>query len=418
MKNILIVDDNEIVLQTLEKKLHKELKNINILKAKTYQESIKYILDKNLHIDVAIVDLNLPDVNDGAVANFTLKKKIPTVVLTALDDEKTKDFLEKKDFFDYIRKNNIKGYDIAVKSIVRLLKNSQTNVLVVDDSPLQLAGIVKILKELKLNITTARDGQEALNIIGEKSKKFSIVITDYNMPIMDGMELTVHLRETYEKDKLSIIVLSINDSPDIPTQFLKLGANDFLNKPFTKVEVSTRVNANLEILELFEKVKDMANRDFLTGAFNRRYFFDSGKAIFEKNKRRKTEITIAMIDIDKFKNINDTYGHDIGDIALQETVNILTCNLRTSDLMARFGGEEFCILLENISLNDTMALFEKIRKTFEKNIIALDNEEIKFNISIGICYGFENTLEEMIKIADNGLYYCKENGRNQIALNK
>ena len=417
MKNILIVDDNEIVLSTLEKKLNKSLKNIKILKARTYKESIKFILDKNIKISVAIVDLNLPDVNDGAVANFTLKKGIPTIVLTALDDEKTQKFLEKKDFFDYVKKDDIKGYDIAVNNIVRLLRNAETHVLVVDDSPLQLANAVSMLEDLKLKVTTARDGQEALNIINENRDKFSLVITDYNMPIMDGMELTVHLRDIYEKDELGIIVLSINDSPEIPTKFLKLGANDFLNKPFTKIEVSTRVNANLEILELFEKVKDMANKDFLTGAFNRRHFFDSGMAIFNKSKRARSNVCVAMVDIDKFKNINDTYGHDVGDIAIQETCRILQTNLRNSDLMARFGGEEFCVLLENISEQNAVELFEKIRKAFEDNIIKVGDIEIRFTVSIGICYGLEKTLEDMITISDDGLYFCKENGRNQIALN-
>ena len=417
MKNVLIVDDSEIVLSTLEKKLNKSLKNIKILKARTYKESIKYILDKNIDISVAIVDLNLPDVNDGAVANFTLKKDIPTIVLTSLNDEKTQRFLEKKNFFDYVKKDDIKGYDIVVNNIVRLIRNSETDVLVVDDSPLQLANAVSMLEDLKLKVTTARDGQEALDIINENKDKFSLVITDYNMPVMDGMELTVHLRDMYEKDELSIIVLSINDSPEIPTKFLKLGANDFLNKPFTKIEVSTRVNANLEILELFEKIKDMANKDFLTGAFNRRYFFDSGISIFNKSKRAKENVCVAMLDIDKFKNINDTYGHDIGDIALQETCRILQNNLRNSDLMARFGGEEFCMLLEDISERNSVELFEKIRKAFEDNVIKIDKFEIRFTISIGICYGLEKTLEDMITIADDGLYFCKENGRNQIALN-
>lgn len=125
-----------------------------------------------------------------------------------------------------------------------------------------------------------------------------------------------------------------------------------------------------------------------------------------------------MFDIDKFKNINDTYGHDVGDVAICEVANILNENLRDSDLMARFGGEEFCVLLENISLEEVERLFEKIRAVFENNIIKINGLEIKFTTSIGICYGMEDDLEEMIKKSDDGLYYCKNNGRNQIAINK
>jgi diguanylate cyclase (GGDEF)-like protein len=156
----------------------------------------------------------------------------------------------------------------------------------------------------------------------------------------------------------------------------------------------------------------------MTGAFNRRYFFDSGDAIFKKALRDKKNLVVAMFDIDKFKNINDTYGHDVGDVAICEVCNILNHNLRTSDLMARFGGEEFCILLEDISLENTIHLFEKIRIAFEENIIKIDKIEIQFTVSIGICFGLNKTLENMITISDNGLYYCKNNGRNQIAINK
>lgn len=414
MTNILIVDDNHLVIDSLEKKLNAELDDINIIKATNYQESIKCILDKTLKIDVAIVDLNLPDVNDGAVANFSVKKNIPTIVLTALDDETTKRYISRENFLDYVKKDDYKGYDVAVGNIVRFLKNSQTNVLVVDDSQTQRTRLVQMLEALQLKVTSVENGKKALDLL-ENDSSFSLVLTDYEMPVMDGMELTVHLREMYGKDELGIIALSANGAEDIPTRFLKLGANDFLTKPLTKLEVNTRINSNLETLELFHKVKDLANKDFLTGAYNRRYFFESGAAIQHKATRHKKNLAVAMLDIDKFKNINDTYGHDVGDIAIKEVTNILNANLRVSDLMARFGGEEFCVLLEDISRENTIKLFDKIRKNFEDNIIAVEDFEIHFTVSIGIYYGLEK-LDTMITFADSELYKCKENGRNQISI--
>ena len=162
----------------------------------------------------------------------------------------------------------------------------------------------------------------------------------------------------------------------------------------------------------------MANKDFMTGAYNRRYFFETGQFIFEKAKRNKKDIAVAMFDIDKFKNINDKYGHDVGDTAIIEVSNILNKHLRASDLMARFGGEEFCVLLENINVTDLEIIFEKIRLIFEQNIIKINNYEIQFTTSIGIYYGIEDDLESMIRKSDDALYFCKNNGRNQIAINK
>jgi PleD family two-component response regulator len=333
MKTVLIVDDDTAILDLLESKLNSLLCSVKVLRAQSYKESIKHILNKQNSIDAAIVDLYLPDVKDAAVVDFAIKKDIPTLVLVDDEDIQSKKSLIDKSIVDYVRKGSEKNFNYAVKSVSRILKNYDTNILIVDDSPLQLKTAVDMIKKMKLDITTAMDGKEALSIIENSNKKFSLVLTDYNMPEMDGMELTIKIRERYDKDELGIIVLSINDSPHIPTQFLRMGANDFINKPFTSLEVNTRINANLEILDLFQKTRDMANKDFLTGAFNRRYFFDSGQAIYAKSKRKGTNLVVAMLDIDKFKNINDQYGHDIGDLAIKRTVEIIKNNLRTSDLM-------------------------------------------------------------------------------------
>ena len=417
MKTILLVDDEKLILDILEHKLNNIIKNVIILKALTYKEAIKYILDTNNTIDAAILDLNLPDVEVGAIVDFASKKHIPSVVLTGMINDDLKKTILKNDIIDYFLKDGRQGIEQAVQSVKRVLKNYNTNILVVDDSPMQLAIIVDILKKYKFNITTAKNGKKALDIIERNDKFYSLILTDYNMPIMDGMELTFKIREKYNKDKLSIIVLSANNTPDISSTFIKMGANDFIHKPISEIEVITRLNSNLELLDLFEETYNLANKDFLTGAYNRRYFFDSAKTIFAKAKRRRNNIAVAMLDIDKFKNINDTYGHDVGDEVIKNMVNVLDFNLRKSDLMSRFGGEEFCVLLEDISLKDTQLYFEKIRVELEKNIINIDDKEINYSVSIGVCYGLSDTLESMIKISDEALYFCKKNGRNQISIN-
>lgn len=418
MKNILIVDDDRVTLSILEKTLKKEIRDTNILTAKNYKEAVKHILNHEVPIHAAILDLHLPDAQDGDLVDYAIKKGIPSIVLTGVVNSEIKDMLLEKDIIDYIVKDGKTGINNAVNVIKRVLSNYDTNILIVDDSNLQLALATKMLEKLKLNVSTASNGKEAIEMLQNNDKKFSLVITDYNMPEMDGMELTLKIRETYQKDKLGVIVVSANDTPEIPTQFIKIGANDFIYKPFSEVEIATRVNSNLEILELFEKTRDMANKDFMTGAYNRRFFFESGEAIFSKAHRDGRDIAVAMFDIDKFKSINDTYGHDVGDVAICEVANILNANLRGSDLMARFGGEEFCVLLENISREDVDTLFEKIRKAFEDNVIKIGDVSISFTTSIGVCYGIDDDLEKMIKVADDGLYYCKNNGRNQVAVNK
>ena len=189
-----------------------------------------------------------------------------------------------------------------------------------------------------------------------------------------------------------------------------------MHKPSNHNEIVTRVNANLELLDLFSNIKDMANKDFLTGLYNRRFFFESGNAIYINAKRQNENLAVAMVDIDLFKKINDTYGHDIGDIAIKEVKKILTHHLRKSDLVARFGGEEFCILLHDISLENIEKLFEKVRVSFENNIIKTNGVEISYTVSIGVYYGLSDSLESLINLSDESLYEAKETGRNKVII--
>ena len=415
MKKVLVVDDSKTVLNMLKIEIEKH-NDIEPYFAEDYKQTVRLLREHQGKFHAALLDLNLPDAPNGEVVGLANSHNIPTVVLTGKVDDKTQENLLKKDVIDVILKNDPASIKFAVKAISRTLKNYDTTVLLVDDSKVYRSILIKSLEKIKLNVIQATNGEEALNILEDSANNITLVITDYEMPKMNGLELTFKIREKFKKDQLGIIVISSAEEQNVVSKFLQFGANDFINKPFTDNDIVTRVNSNLELLDLFGQIKDMANKDFLTGAYNRRYFFDSGESIYGKNKRKKSSLAVAMIDIDKFKNINDTYGHDIGDIAIQEVKKILDKNLRTSDLMARFGGEEFCILLEDITLENAKLLFEKIRKKFEENVIDADGTNISYTVSTGIYFGFADSLEEMIRLSDEALYTAKESGRNRVEI--
>jgi len=414
MKKILIVDDSKTILALLKSEISLH-DNIDAYYANSYKEAMRLIREHQGEFHAALLDLNLPDAPNGEIVKLANANKIPAVILSSTQNQELKDSVMKKDVVDFIIKDDPSSIKFALNAIQRTLKNYDTTILVVDDSATYRQMLKESLSRIHLNVLEATDGLKALEII-KNNKNISLVITDYEMPNMNGTELTYTLRTEYKKDELAIIAMSSLTKEEVVNKFLRFGANDFINKPFTHSEVVTRINANLELIDLFTTLKDLANKDFLTGMFNRRYFFDSGIPIFKKNKRKMYPLAVAMIDIDKFKKINDTYGHNVGDDAIKEIKVILDKNLRESDLVARFGGEEFCILLEEINLHNVKKLFEKIRALFEVNVIKTDGFEISYTVSTGICFGVGDSLDTMIQISDEALYEAKTTGRNRVVI--
>ena len=412
MKSVLVVEDSETVVMLLKQEFE-QYDFIHVEYACSYKEAMRLVRENRSGFHAAILDLNLPDAPNGEVIGIANSHSIPTVVLTANADKSLEKSIFKKEIVDFVVKDGYSSIHFAVKSTIRTLKNYDAYVLVVDDSTLYRSTIADSLKSINVNVVEAVDGIEALEII-ENRDDISLVITDYEMPNLNGMDLILKLREKYQKNKLGIIALSSLEVEDLTYRFLKVGANDFMHKPFSHNEIVTRVNGILELLDLFEQVQDLANKDFLTGAYYSRYFYNAAEIVYQKVKRKGEKVAVAMIDIDKFKNINGTYGHDIGDVAIKEIKTICDKNLRESDLMARFGGEEFCILVEEISLENTKKLFEKLRASFESNSIKINDIKISYTVSIGVFYGLLESVEEMVNASDNALYEAKTTGRNKV----
>ena len=416
MKKILLIDDSKTILNSLRTEIFDTIEDVEVLLATSFTEASNLVRRNSNSIFAAVVDLNLPDCKPGQAVLLTSSHNIPTIIFTSSEDDSLKSLLLKKDVLDYIKKESYHSIQYAVNFVKKMIRNSTITALVVDDSALFRTAFKNDLQKLHINVIEASDGMEALKIIKTHEEKISLVLTDYNMPVLDGIGLTLRLRVKYNKDSLSIIALSASEEEYVLSDFIKAGANDFITKPHKFEELNVRVNSNLDILDLFQTTKDLANKDYLTGSYNRRYFFETSAAILNKSSRKDEDIAVATLDIDHFKNVNDTYGHDIGDIAIKEIATILNANLRVSDLVARFGGEEYCILLENISAEDTYMLFEKIRFSFEKNEIKIDDLTLKYTVSLGIAFGKSKDINKMLKISDEALYEAKETGRNRVVI--
>lgn len=409
---ILLVENNKEVAIEEKEMLLKELK-YDVDVAYTYKE-VEQILKVGNHF-VALLNINLSDAPNGEIVDL-VAKEIPSIVFTTSYDEGLIKKLLEKEILDYSIKTNIDDFKQVIADIKRLELNKNIKILVVDDSMAMRKIICSILNRVNFTTLEAKDGLEALDVLKENSD-IKMVITDNNMPKMEGVELVQKIRAMYGKDKIAIIGLSASNSSSLSTRFIKYGASDFLAKPFAKEELYVRVIQNIELLEKIEKIRSLSDKDFLTGIYNRRYFFNNGEKLYENAKRNNLTITIAMLDIDHFKKINDTYGHHMGDLVIKSIAKTLDSRFRGSDLVARFGGEEFCVMVANMAEYKIKFIFEQLREKIANTIISENGIEVRATCSIGINTKISDNLNDMINKADEMLYKAKENGRNQVQIN-
>jgi diguanylate cyclase (GGDEF)-like protein len=412
-ERILVVDDNKTLSKLISLKVKSEL-NIDVDVAYSLAEA--ELFTKKYRYTLAILDLNLPDAPNGEVVDMMLGKKVPSIVLTGSVDKEFRKAILKKEIIDYVHKGGIDDIDYVIETIKRLLKNRAHKVMVVDDSLIFRNQMKKMVENLFFQVFALAHGEEALLIL-EENPDIKIIITDYNMPVMDGLELTKAVRQRYTKNQLSIFVLSSSEDSDVSAMFLKRGANDFITKPFSKEEFSCRLNNAIEALENIDTITHFSTRDFLTGLYNRRYFFEVMEPYFSEALSRDEEFVTAMVDIDNFKALNEGYGHDIGDKIIVHVSEILRSCVSHHDVVARFGAEEFCVVIKESMREDALETLERIRQTIAATPLNLSGtDEIAITVSVGAVLERENTLNETINEADAQLYNAKSGGKNCLSI--
>jgi len=418
MKKILLVEDSKIVGKKYKDFLEKETPH-TVTWVKSMQETLNLLNQTASETYLlAIVDLHLPDCEPGDAVDETIKHNIPTIAFSSDTTEETQKRLWAKGIIDYVSKAEDYSFDHIAFMVERIKNNRHTKVLVADDSKMFRKILCNLLQLHQFQIFEASNGQEALDII-KKEGDIKLLITDCEMPVMDGFKLIREARKIQRKEYMAIIGISSTGKNELSARLIKAGANDFIIKQsFLKEEFFCRVNQCISALENLEKVREAAIKDFLTGLYNRRYFLDVGAKYLSNALRHEQPIVCAMLDIDHFKNVNDNYGHDVGDIVIKHVSQILQESFRKSDIVSRFGGEEFCIHAPNMNKEDAEKIFERIRKTIEESSITTEKgEEVAITISIGVTTEPKERLHDMVKVADELLYEAKDGGRNNVVMN-
>lgn len=411
-KNVLIIDDSAFILSVVEKALRKGIPNLTIYTAASFSEAEAILGTVFFH--AAVVDVVLPDAPDGDAIDLTLSHEIPTIVLTGNSSSELQRLILDKNIIDFILKNNSSNISYVVFAIKRILENYSTNVLVVDDAKSMRNLVSKLLRKLHLNVFEAEDPVQALALMEEQDCKFSMVITDYEMPNMDGLEFTLRLRQNYRKDILSIIALSAADVPGLSAKFLRHGASDFLQKPFDQEDLFVRINSNLELLDMFEYEREMSIKDRATLLHSRQYLYERFPYVVQTIDKNNTLLGFALIDIDNLRDINDEYGFDAGDAVIMRLAEHLhECSMPDA-IISRFSGQVFAILTEVEEEEFFMRSLENIRHIVEHEKLEYKKSIISTTVSIGAYCGAKESSQEVTYWAEDYVRMAKSHGRNCI----
>ncbi|XVN41005.1 MAG: PleD family two-component system response regulator [Rickettsia endosymbiont of Argas persicus] len=451
--NILVVDDIETNIKLLQAKLLNEY--YTVFTANSGKEALDTL--KKEKIDIVLLDVMMPEMDGFEVCKIIKTNPetahIPVVMVTALSDVDDRikgleagadEFLTKpiKDTALLVRLKSLS----RIKSLIDELKlRNSTNallggtaieiqnsfedkkILLINDDVIQAKNIKQMLLKITSNVKVINNSK-GLNIVNEFRP--DLIIISSSLENEDPLRIGAILRGKPEISGVILILQTYEDENENEGQMqlvmkgFELGINDYFVYPIDESELAARIRTQLKRKQYQDNLRNdleqsvnLAAKDGLTGLFNRRYFDIHIKQMVEKANKDNTKLYLLMCDIDNFKHVNDTYGHQAGDKILMATARILKNTFRVTDLIARFGGEEFTILLNDISLDQAMYTAERVRVKIEHMDFQIDGREepLKKTISIGVTeYKKGESIESFIERSDKAMYEAKTTGKNKV----
>jgi len=288
------------------------------------------------------------------------------------------------------------------------MRENKSTILVVDDTETNIDILLGLLGDY--DVAVATDGQSALDIVQEDD--IDLVLLDIMMPDMDGYDVCERVKKSNKN--IPIIFITAKSDEDSIERAYAVGGDDYITKPFKPRELIARVKTQIKLKELISHLEYISSYDQMTGIYNRRKFFELAN---EKFINGVGGLYAIMIDIDKFKKVNDTYGHATGDEVIKRVTKAISDYLPSNAIFGRLGGEEFAIVTNSLSYNNIKDKIEDIRKLIENlEIKSDDGDIISCTISEGLAKATTDTknLDELLKEADKALYEAKGSGRNRV----
>ncbi|MGL1920073.1 MAG: PleD family two-component system response regulator [Hyphomicrobiales bacterium] len=449
---ILVVDDILTNVKLLEAKLTAEYFEVST--AVSGVEALEVIA--TTPPDIVLLDVMMPGMDGFEVCrrikNNPETQHIPVVMVTALDQASDKitgleagadDFLTKpvndiallarvkslvrlKMVVDELRMRTNTGQQMgmAMTSVIQPPDDLRGQILVVEDDQHMVDVITASLgRGTSHSLKFVSDPQEAL--YSASASEIDLIVVSLGLEDFDGLRLVSQFRSVEKTRNIPILVIVEENDPKRLVRALDLGVNDYVSLPVDPNELLARCQSSLkrkwysdQLRSNLEQSMEMAVKDALTGLHNRRYVDTNLNKQFILSLKNKKPLSLLLLDIDKFKNVNDTYGHDIGDEILIEFANRIATSVRGIDITARLGGEEFVVVLPNTDNETALLIAERLRANIADYpfVDLTDCEDLNISMSIGVSSitDADEQAENLLKRADLALYDAKEQGRNRV----
>ena len=299
------------------------------------------------------------------------------------------------------------------------------NILIAEDEPVSCRILSSLLDKWGFGVITADNGIDALEYL-EKDRSIRIALIDWNMPQLTGPDVCKKIKELYPENPPYLIMLTAKTEKTSIILGLESGADDYITKPYDSGELRARIRVGERMTELQTRLIDTgkkleyeASHDSLTAVYNRKTVMELLDKEHSRAERQNTAFSIALIDIDDFKMINDKYGHQTGDEILSGLVSLINDTLRNYDIVGRYGGEEFLIVLPETDAGTGFQVLERMAESIRKNPVKTRSGNLIITVSAGLCgYSPGINADKMISIADTAMYEAKRLGKDRVILSK
>lgn len=363
---------------------------------------------------LAILDLCLADAPNGETLDFLLGYAIPSIVFSGYTSDAHRERIIANGATGLVYKNSPRSLDHLAEAVERLYSVGRTTTLVIDPVEPETSAVVQSVEAGRFSVIHCQTGDEALSILDTAQGGVELVVVSSDLAGAGDFNFLQVLTQRFGEDAFPVVGFAAKSAADEMGRFLRAGGDDFLQLPMSESDIEGRLTHTLEIHRQIQSLQRMASRDYLTDMLNRRYFFDRGPKMVEMCLRQQAPVCAALLDIDHFKRLNDTYGHEVGDLVLKAVARkLLQLVGEKHHLLARIGGEEFALLLTNMNIEQAFQFCERIRIDISNTRIVVDDEDLSVTVSMGLAnISDSETFDNYLNAADQYLYLAKHSGRN------